>query len=90
MPLYEYRCARCGSTSEILVGVAADESSPVCSTCGSSRLQRKLSLVNFSVRGDGRKPAALEQPSCACGGDGSCGESASGHSCGAGCSCGHG
>lgn len=86
MPLYEYGCSQCGETSEILVGVTADESKPVCSSCGSSRLKRKFSRVNFSVAGSVR-PFASSEADCACGnGSGECCSGAE-HTCGAGCSC---
>jgi len=87
MPLYEYRCSSCGATSEILVGVTADESSLVCTSCGSDRLKRILSMVNFTVRGSARRSCPGEQEVCACGGECS-GDSASAHNCGTGCGCG--
>lgn len=39
MPIYEYRCARCGERVEVLV--RSMSASPVCPECG-SRLTEKL------------------------------------------------
>jgi putative FmdB family regulatory protein len=39
MPIYEYRCQKCGNLSEYLVGVGDDD--PIeCKHCGSSEMSR--------------------------------------------------
>ena len=43
MPIYEYRCNDCGAQVEILVRSGAD-TSPACSNCGSTMLDRLLSV----------------------------------------------
>lgn len=42
MPLYEYRCRECGKTFEELVTVA--EQPVTCPACGSSDVERLLSM----------------------------------------------
>lgn len=41
MPLYDYRCTGCGHTFEALVLKGKE---PACAACGSSALERLLSL----------------------------------------------
>ena len=46
MPIYEYRCRKCGAASEFLVGLGEDE--PIaCTRCGSSDMERILSAPSF-------------------------------------------
>jgi putative FmdB family regulatory protein len=47
MPLYEYRCDRCGSISEFLVGVSSEKPQLRCESCGSEDVQKILSRANF-------------------------------------------
>ena len=51
MPIYEYTCAKCGSVSEFLTGVSQEESVLECSSCGSAKLTRKLSVISINVGG---------------------------------------
>lgn len=39
MPVYEYRCAECGNTSEMLIRTI-QAMSPACSHCGSTDVKR--------------------------------------------------
>ena len=48
MPLFEYRCPACDSRFELLIRGAAV---PSCPSCGSTSLERMLSL--FAVSSDG-------------------------------------
>ena len=57
MPLYEYRCNRCGSVSEFLVGVSSEKSQLRCESCGSEDVQKILSRANF-VSAESGPPAA--------------------------------
>ena len=65
MPIFEYDCKECGSISEILVGVSADEPDIVCDNCGSTKLEKKISAANFAVAGarSGARSSA-ELPPC--------------------------
>ncbi|MDI6689907.1 MAG: zinc ribbon domain-containing protein [Actinomycetota bacterium] len=42
MPIYEYKCKRCGVLSEILVGLAQGKEEVKCFNCGSSDLEKIL------------------------------------------------
>ena len=48
MPLFEYRCAACDSQFELLIRGAAV---PVCPSCGSSSLEKLLSMFAVSSEG---------------------------------------
>jgi putative FmdB family regulatory protein len=43
MPIYEYRCVRCGAVSEFIEGVIQAGESRPCSACGSTETERILS-----------------------------------------------
>lgn len=43
MPIYEYRCARCGAVSEFIEGVTEAGESRPCTACGSGVMMRILS-----------------------------------------------
>ena len=61
MPLYEYRCGKCGSVSEHLVR-SSGEKPEACPKCGGRDLEKQFSSFSASV---GSKPGALP---CATGG----------------------
>jgi putative FmdB family regulatory protein len=42
MPIYDYRCAACGATCELLV---RGSTAPTCPHCASTELQRQVSRV---------------------------------------------
>ncbi|MBM4272509.1 MAG: hypothetical protein FJ139_10215 [Deltaproteobacteria bacterium] len=43
MPIYEYRCAQCGSISEFIENITVVKPNVICRRCGSDRLSRILS-----------------------------------------------
>jgi putative FmdB family regulatory protein len=55
MPIYEYRCSKCGAISEFLVGVSSKGEPLNCKQCGSSQLEKMLS-VSHSLKGEKRSP----------------------------------
>ncbi|MEM8553208.1 MAG: zinc ribbon domain-containing protein [Pseudomonadota bacterium] len=64
MPIYNYRCAACGSEFELLVKLA-DVGSETCPSCESTDVSRLLSLVapqgkSAGIIAAGRKQAARE------------------------------
>jgi putative FmdB family regulatory protein len=61
MPLYEYRCSKCGSVSEHLLRSSAD-TPKACPKCGGHGLEKQFSSFSASA---GSSP---EMPSCASGG----------------------
>lgn len=53
MPIYEYRCARCGNTMEILQKVS-DPPPATCPTCeATGSLDRLVSRTSFQLKGGG-------------------------------------
>jgi len=61
MPIFEYRCARCGGQFELLVRCAAAEVS--CPDCRSSRVKKLFSA--FAFKGSGGKSATSSCGGCA-------------------------
>jgi putative FmdB family regulatory protein len=55
MPLFEYRCPACDSQFELLIRGAAV---PTCPACGSTELERLLSL--FAVSSEGTQMRSRE------------------------------
>jgi len=55
MPIYEYRCNSCGAVSEFLVGVSSKGETLNCKECGSSQLEKILS-VSHSLMSEKRSP----------------------------------
>jgi putative FmdB family regulatory protein len=77
MPIYEYRCNRCGKVSEILlVGGHSDDEAVACKHCGGTDLKRILSASSFSFADSGRAPGSTccgrdercDSPPCSTGG----------------------
>ena len=82
MPIFEYKCQSCGTVSDILVGVTAEQPEVACAECGGtdvvkliSRFSTVESRSRFPIAGD--CACAAEGQACACGLDGAgCGCSA--------------
>ncbi|UCE51773.1 MAG: zinc ribbon domain-containing protein [Desulfobacterales bacterium] len=75
MPIYEYRCYDCGTTSESLIGSTENEKNR-CRKCGSLNLERLMSAASF-VGAVHKRPAGhtccgrqkrCETPPCSAGG----------------------
>ncbi len=70
MPIYEYKCNKCGGTFEVLVRASEK---PACPQCGSKRLKKLVS--GFSAP-SGKSPCGRSKKSsreCAHGGGCCCG-----------------
>jgi putative FmdB family regulatory protein len=74
MPIYEYRCRSCGSTSEIWEGVGTRSDALVCKNCGGVELEKVLS-VSHSVKNSRPKGSTCcgreercDKPPCSSGG----------------------
>lgn len=50
MPIYEYRCKKCGHGFEVLSKMGAKN--PSCPQCGRGTY-RRFSVTNFSLKGEG-------------------------------------
>lgn len=55
MPIYEYRCNQCGTVSEFLVGIGSKSEALTCKQCGSSHLEKMLSVAH-SLKSEKRTP----------------------------------
>ncbi len=56
MPIYEYRCRKCGEISEKMQKVSEKEDSLICPSCGKGRLEKILSGFSSS-KGSGSTPS---------------------------------
>ncbi len=75
MPIYEYKCAKCGAEFEKLV---LNVSTKVeCGNCGSKRVERQLSVFAAKVESGSSCPAESSCPAagshCCSAGGGCCG-----------------
>jgi len=69
MPIYEYKCQKCGEEFEVFQGVA-DRAVKSCKRCKGS-VQKLMSLSSFHLKGNGwyatdyggKKAPAAEKPS---------------------------
>ncbi len=52
MPIYEYRCDRCGHEKEYLQKVS-DPLITVCPSCGESAMKKLISAAGFQLKGSG-------------------------------------
>lgn len=73
MPIYEYRCAKCGKVSGFLVRNIGAHSTPPCPHCGGRRMSRAISRVTVvggkkGARGGRARGADAEAASPADGG----------------------
>lgn len=65
MPIYEYKCAKCGQVSEVLVGVVQEEGKISCSHCGSQKMEKVFPSGFAVARDEARTEGAccgLESP----------------------------
>ena len=67
MPIYEYHCANCGTTFELMRPMAqADDEAP-CEGCGGTQARRILStFAAFSSEGGQRRAVAGGSPCSGC------------------------
>jgi len=52
MPLFEYRCDRCGKRFSFLVGVTAEKAKLRCPKCGGAQVTKLISRVARAPRGE--------------------------------------
>ncbi len=61
MPIYEFHCRDCNRDSEVLVRSTHWEGTP-CPQCGSTKLEKKLSVFASSVAGAAAEPTCTGTP----------------------------
>jgi putative FmdB family regulatory protein len=100
MPIYAYRCERCGHELDALQKIS-DPALADCPACGEASLRKKLTAPGFQLKGsgwyktdfrDGAKPAAATAATAAAAPAETKAESKSdtpapSTGCGSGCSC---
>jgi putative FmdB family regulatory protein len=47
MPIYEYKCTKCGGVKTVFAKGFADPEGLVCDACGSAELKRLISKTNY-------------------------------------------
>jgi putative FmdB family regulatory protein len=52
MPIYEYRCAKCGFQDEYLQKVS-EPPLKICPSCGKAKFEKLLSAPGFQLKGSG-------------------------------------
>ncbi len=60
MPIYEFRCTRCGNIQEFLFTNSAEEVEMRCKECQGDELERVLSQVSYAMGssyGNGSSPS---------------------------------
>lgn len=65
MPIHEYKCAACGSVSELLVGIGRNSDDLTCRSCGGNELEKLMSAAAVTVNSTSAAPT---QGSTCCGG----------------------
>ncbi len=68
MPLYEFKCKKCGGINEFLANLGEEAESFVCKNCKSADLEKVLSVANVS-----KYPSAKNGKTCYGSGEG-CGQ----------------
>ena len=63
MPIYEYRCKKCGHQFDVLVR-NSEENKISCESCKSQEVVRLFSA--FAVRADSQRDSALSCPTGTC------------------------
>ncbi|MDI6840603.1 MAG: zinc ribbon domain-containing protein [bacterium] len=62
MPVYSYKCKKCGKEFDLLVGVGKGDEELKCQKCGSKNLERLLSPCG--VRVGSLSSSSSDIPSC--------------------------
>ncbi|UCH34030.1 MAG: zinc ribbon domain-containing protein [Armatimonadota bacterium] len=66
MPIYEFRCAKCGHEFEALCRIGSNGRGVACPQCSGKRLKRLMSA--FAARSGGRTAGAATASSSSCAG----------------------
>lgn len=65
MPIYEYRCRDCSNVFARLQKVGADAKAIACPACGSTDVEREVSVFSGGSKGDaGRAGGVPSGPPC--------------------------
>ncbi len=68
MPIFEFKCLDCGEEFEVLLKSKDEIATVKCRACGSSKIERLMSVVNSIIGGGATKstdkPRVAESHSC--------------------------
>lgn len=64
MPIYEYRCRKCGHEFDLLVRSAADERKAACPGCQGHQVEKRLSTFAARVAGNAGCGAGPASDAC--------------------------
>lgn len=64
MPIFEYKCEKCGAAFEKLV--LNSEEKVVCEKCGSEKVAKQLSTFSASVKDGGSSSCSVSDCSSCC------------------------
>ncbi len=70
MPIFEFKCIKCGEYIEILVMNKDEEMEMKCSKCGAMDLERILSSTSYNMTSQGasgRSQSSVETKTCSSG-----------------------
>jgi putative FmdB family regulatory protein len=70
MPIYEFKCLKCGELLEMILKSSNESVEIKCKACGSLNLERVISATNFSISGGSGSPKTSSQTRTC--GSGSC------------------
>ena len=70
MPLYEYKCKKCGDSFELFHRISEDASNLPCPKCGEKGPIKQMSAVSSTNKGNGSAVGSSPAPSCGRGGFG--------------------
>ncbi|MCF8034367.1 MAG: zinc ribbon domain-containing protein [Desulfarculaceae bacterium] len=68
MPIYEYKCEKCGHEYEALV--MGSEDAVECAKCGSKKKERQMSSFSSGAKGFGSLASSAAASNSGCGGSG--------------------
>ncbi|MGC8979704.1 FmdB family zinc ribbon protein [Caldisericum sp.] len=69
MPIYEYRCVKCGKVTEFIEGIGQDDVEKKCKYCGSIQLTKILSNIHVL---SGKSIIGSQEGKTCCGRDERC------------------
>ena len=58
MPVYEYRCDKCGKNFDLFVRSVAQRREPKCPHCGSTKVKKAISLFGVGGASGGQELSA--------------------------------
>lgn len=68
MPIFEFKCVKCGELMELLVMGASQEVEMKCEKCGGENLERVMSSTNFAVKSGAGGGAGIQAQARNCSG----------------------